>query len=251
PLCSQASINSGLCETLRDRYINAWISEAAGNPYEEVAISAAGSVPVTTTNANGSTILTSTFPSTSSLAPGCSLGCARCAVTGGQVRLLYWPMGTISRSNTSIVNATAGTPNIALFSGTTLTSPTVYLSYASMYAKDSCSGVGTTHGETIVPIPDPAALSSLYVIDSGHWNNQIPSTAFFNYTDLNTPIPRSIFERQLQCTSFWGLLNWEGAAYERSSCPSSRGYKPILVVPSTVLQSVDPAWAACSADVRG
>ncbi|KAL9071998.1 MAG: hypothetical protein Q9157_005269 [Trypethelium eluteriae] len=38
-----------------------------------------------------------------------------------------------------------------------------------MYAKDSCSGVGTTHGETIVPIPDPAALSSLYPTPADVW----------------------------------------------------------------------------------
>ncbi|KAI9680419.1 MAG: hypothetical protein M1822_007177 [Bathelium mastoideum] len=91
-------------------------------------------------------------------------------------------------------------------------------------------------------------ISSLWVTPL----NYIPRTAPFNYTDLDPPVPYSIFERQLACTSWWSQY-WEEdpVSLEISSCPSSIGYKPFLIVPSSVLQSIDPAWATCSADVRG
>ncbi|KAL9087673.1 MAG: hypothetical protein Q9165_006597 [Trypethelium subeluteriae] len=102
---------------------------------------------------------------------------------------------------------------VAPFSGTTLTSPTIYISYANLYASDSCSAIGTNHSATIIPIPESADLSSLYYPPFGVAPH-VPQTESFNFTDLNTPVPE-------------------------------------IVVPTSILQSIDPTWSTCSGDFRG
>lgn len=210
PLCPRASIGTSLCDGLKDYYISSAIGQIAENPYATPWVwGGAGSVMSYSTYPNGSVIGKSTFPTGSSLGPGCTLGCARCAITGGKVRLLYWPA-----TQTSDAATTFG-PVVTPFSGTTLTSPTVYISYSSLYASDSCSAVGANHSATIIPIPESTLLSSLYLtwLDMGH----IALTSSFNYSDLNTPIPESIYTRQPICA-------WTG-------CPESAGgYKPISMV---------------------
>ena len=163
------------------------------------------------------------------------------------MRLLYWPV-------TEHNSLTITTPLSVDTFGTMLTSPTVYISYASLYASDSCSAIGTTHGPTIVALPETNQLSSLWAA----YPEPIPYTASFNFTDLITPIPKSIYDRQPRCASYSGsraqdpqeeMLCMQGNC--TINCPSDRPYEPLLVVPSQLLQSIDPLWASCSADVRG
>ncbi|KAI9701715.1 MAG: hypothetical protein M1820_006343 [Bogoriella megaspora] len=220
PSCTQASIGSSFCTTLRDNYISQWIHSNQAGAYREGSINSAGYTSSYITYPNGSVAQTSVFPTSSTLAPGCDLGCARCAITGGTVRLIYWPV-----TETGFLNRTAPltAPLTAVALGTTFTSPTVYISYGSVYASDSCSGIGSTHSATIVPIANSRDLSSVWESFSDFMN---PQTAFFNYTDLNTPVPKSIYDRQPQCAAWY------------------------VVVPSSVLQSIDPLWATCTADIR-
>ena len=220
PVCPHASIGTALCDDLRDQYLSSWIENYADNPYvQPYLFQGAGSVGVASTLPNGSVVWTSTFPTASSFAPGCTLGCARCAITGGRVRLLYWPV-----PQTSLLNVTAGAISmtgagtsttgqvIASAFGTRLTSPTVYISYHSLYASDSCSAVGANHSATIIPIPESTMLSSLYYTWAS-WGH-VALTSSFNYTDLNTPVPESIFTKQPAC-------QWTG-------CPGSiTAYEPI------------------------
>lgn len=219
PICPHASIGTALCNDLKDNYISSWIEEYAENPYVQPYLwSGAGSVGVASTQPDGSVVWTSTFPTWSSFAPGCTLGCARCAITGGRVRLLYWPVpqtSSLNVSNSAIITSDAGTtagPVIASVSGIRLTSPTVYISYHSLYASDSCSAVGANHSATIIPIPESNMLSSFYFT----WatNGQIAQTSSFNFADLNTPVPENVFTRQPAC--YW------------SGCPKSlTAYEPI------------------------
>ena len=190
PSCTQASLATSFCGLLGDEYISTWLHSDQGAWYTQRE--SAGYVQTSTTFPNGSQASVQIWPSTSSLGPGCSLGCARCAITGGAVQLFYWP-------TTQTVNGTNGTvPVIASASGTLLTSPTVYISFASIYASDSCRRVGSTYGATILPVANPSAISSV-------WNDwpdfENPRTAVFNYTDLNAPIPDSIYVRQPQCAA--------------------------------------------------
>ncbi|KAI9662575.1 MAG: hypothetical protein M1821_008742 [Bathelium mastoideum] len=89
-------------------------------------------------------------------------------------------------------------------------------------------GIGPTHGATILPISNSLDLSTVWESYPDFMN---PQTAFFNYTNLNAPVPQSIYNSQPQC--------------------ATAPYAPILVVPSSLLQRIDPAWRTCSADIRG
>jgi hypothetical protein len=230
PICPLASIGGQLCDSLRDNYINDWIEDYAKNPYVQPYLwSGAGSVATFITQPDGSVLMTSTFPTASSLAPGCSLGCARCAITGGRVRLLYWPAPQTSAANgTGPAIATSETGGsiplvTAPFSGTTLTSPTVYISYKSLYASDSCSAVGANHSATIIALPESNMLSSFYFtwVTTGQNMGQIAQTSSFNFADLNSPIPSSIFHKQPAC--YW------------SGCPATvTAYEPIRKIDLTL-----------------
>ncbi|KAI6861866.1 hypothetical protein KC343_g6004 [Hortaea werneckii] len=79
----------------------------------------------------------------------CTRGCNTkyCTVQGGNVDLLYWPVATTSlhvtdgSTSTEIIPIT-GNPNTTstmLFEGTTLISPTVYISFETAFALDECS----------------------------------------------------------------------------------------------------------------
>lgn len=62
-----------------------------------------------------------------------------CFINGGPVRLLYWPMSTVGglcANSTSTIAATptGNGPNTVTFEGKVFTSPTVYLSFRSLYA---------------------------------------------------------------------------------------------------------------------
>lgn len=133
-----------------------------------------------------------------------------------------------------------------------LTSPTYYISYKSVFASDGCSGVGPTLYDTIVPIPATHQLSSVYAGTLpcvAHVVNQFTqewiATASFNVTDMNQPVPFSIYSSQPWCATY----QFEHGC--KKECPTTEAYKPIIVVPKEVLQSMHPAWASCYGDIRG
>lgn len=77
PYCTQAQITGDLCTSMRSNYLapmTAW-GYATDIGWE---------------TASG----TSYFPASKSLAPGCSLGCQACSITGNSVQLYYWPPST-------------------------------------------------------------------------------------------------------------------------------------------------------------
>jgi hypothetical protein len=136
--------------------------------------------------------------------------------------------------------------------GTTFTSPTYYVSYRSVFASDGCKTVGPTHYNTIVAIPGSENLSSVYGgtrpcvahVQNG-FTQEWTATASFNVTDMNEPVPFSIYSSQPWCAThqFQHGCN--------TYCPTTEAYKPIIVVPEVVLQEMDPAWASCYGDIRG
>ncbi|KAL9062754.1 MAG: hypothetical protein Q9157_008660, partial [Trypethelium eluteriae] len=244
PSCTYASLGKSLCSTMQDKY----------QSVAEALFLAAGYAPnvwgyqsITTTLANGSISTAFTWPSAKSLGPSCSLGCASCAVTGGTVRLLYWP-----EPETATESLTA------YYLGTSFVYPTAYISYGSVYASDSCGPVGPTYSSTIVPITNTHQLSSLFVT-----SNNLIATASFNFTDLNSPVPSSIYYEQLRCNPSAVRLSYEpmglSANLMASATPQNKSYacepngpyEPVLVVPSEILRDLNPAWASCSADIRG
>lgn len=126
-----------------------------------------------TRTSSGSAVVTSTYsyywPTSSTIVPGCTLGCQDCRVSGNRVELLYWPPETTSMREIFTVSAY----------GTTLTSPTVYISFDRLHAQNSCDAVGTPMTDIIVPITNTAALSSIY-----GWGryDAVAWSASFNFT---------------------------------------------------------------------
>lgn len=77
PYCTQAQITGDLCTSMRSYYLapmTAW-GYATNIGWE---------------TANG----TSYFPASKSLAPGCTLRCQACSITGNSVQLYYWALST-------------------------------------------------------------------------------------------------------------------------------------------------------------
>ncbi|KAK3072377.1 hypothetical protein LTR53_006918 [Teratosphaeriaceae sp. CCFEE 6253] len=186
------------------------------------------------------------WPTSSVLAPGCNLGCGKCAVTGGTVELLYFPPGLTPNTDG---------PVIATLLGTTLTSPTAYISLAAIHAMDGCGAVGPTKGATIIPI-EPGQLSSSYEVvhstkmGEGDWDwacQLLSGTAAFNVSDLtSSPIPYEIYQSQPYCAD---IVMFPDVC--TAPCPMTQDYAPILVVPTSLLNSLDPAWETCFLDIRG
>ncbi|KAK4556926.1 hypothetical protein LTR86_005907 [Recurvomyces mirabilis] len=156
---------------------------------------------------------------------------------------------------------------------TTLTYPTVYVSYHEVSASDSCKAVGPTISNTIVAITNSADISSIYAqpddgaqFDIVAFDVVRTEVASFNLADLQDT-PASVFSRQIWCVS---LMSMHAAGYENGeyytvgdngglgahipvqySCPTTLPYNPILYLPANVLQSMNPDWATCSGDING
>lgn len=143
-----------------------------------------------------------------------------------------------------------------MLSDFTFTSPTVYLSYAMLYASDSCGGIGPTFRNTIIPLTNTNDLSSLSYFPGDQDLAPGYKTASFNLTDLIKPIPNSIYDKDPRCQSSSWMYEFgdDGVSLNGTrlvttstfSCTRTAPYAPIIAVPPDVL-SLDPAWSACTA----
>ena len=269
PPCTQASVGSGLCSHVRSAYMESWTLQNSGiRDYPGQVVDAGyitSFVDYTTTISGSKSYVeyeSTYWPANSTMAPGCTLGCGGCAITGGTVQLIYWPEGTMAETAAPTLNQTTSSPvtvdplsarqqrdseiAVAFAFNTTFTSPTVYIRYGSLYASDSCSGLGKTYSNTYITLPNSDDLSSIWAT----YPYPMAHTAWFNYTDLNDPVPLSIYDRQPRCAEYTAN-NDPMTDVPNFSCPHDRPYEPILFVPSAILRSVDPSWVTCSGDVRG
>jgi hypothetical protein len=241
PVCSQASITGELCTSMKDAYVLGYNNRLHPDLPEPAYVSSGY-------YSNAAPWFTGwTWPATHAFAPGCTLDCGRCAVTGGTIELLYFPPG---------LSHPATGPVVATTLGTVLTSPTYYISFASLYASDACSEVGRTLTSMIVPIPTSEPLSTLFATTApcdahranNPWLGQIfVGTASFNVSDLlHDSVPYSIYTSQPYCASQMYSSNCDP-----DSCPTTLPYRPLIVLSSQLLNTLDPAWATCSLDLRG
>ena len=220
PDCSQASVGPALCAIIRK----------AAYSYQTKIFDFDGELgayqQISTHLSNSSTYVTTSWPASSNLAPGCSLGCASCQITGGTVRLFYWPAPQI---------ATGASPLTVSALGTNFTSPTVYVSYKSLYASNSCSGIGKLYTNTIIAVPNSSQISSIWgsgaFVSEPYPGSQYSvsgGTASFNFTDLNTPVPRSIYERQPQCAMQYYMYGLQDQEHIHDfKCNITTPYAPI------------------------
>ncbi|KAK3656819.1 hypothetical protein LTR56_002800 [Elasticomyces elasticus] len=251
PLCQAATINDPLCWSFRDAYVD-------GNTYYNSKQFGDSSKGYTFTSANSSGSYV--WPTGSTLAPSCTLGCARCAMTGGSIELLYWPAGKSYQTATG--------PILVSTDDTTLTYPTVYISYSKIFASDKCNAVGPTITNTIVAVPNSKKISSIYAsITYPDLDNMINSlglfTTSFDMADLQATVAPEVYSRQPWCVSALAenaVAYINGSFYDdhagtgptmNYSCPTTAPYKPLLYLPSELLQSMDSDWATCSGDING
>ena len=159
PSCAQASVTGSVCSGL----ISSWLGQQAA--YNPGVGGVQGGDFNYTTLSDGSLGRVYTWPASTTFAPGCTLGCQSCAIQGGTVQLIYWPPATSTYGPDGMYTALTGNatgPIIAETLGTTFTSPTVYVSFDSLWARDSCTPFGKTHAGSIVAITDTADLQSLW-----------------------------------------------------------------------------------------
>jgi len=185
PSCTQAKLTGSACSTMIDQLLSA--TQDPGRVIDGVMMHAMTVSSYTTrlgiTDRATTVMTTSWFWDPShEFAPGCTLGCQSCQINGGTVQLLYWPPQSSLKGNGSH-SATPGKGSVSTLVtlGTTLTSPTLYVSFDSLYARDSCSVFGKTRTNQIIAITNTASLSSLYGWNS---NNGLQASASFNLTDL-------------------------------------------------------------------
>ncbi|KAM0717518.1 hypothetical protein Q7P37_007370 [Cladosporium fusiforme] len=235
PDCTQAMITGDWCTTMASFY---FARETMYGQADDVGWK----------TANG----TSYFPASKSLAPGCSLGCQQCSITGETVQLYYWPPSTATLVEDGAETATL-TPfarndsslRTVEIDGTTLTSPTMYISYDILHAANSCGAVGKTYRNTVLPLLNTNHLFSLEPVILYHGYGQGFRTSSFNLEDLVEPISDSVYEKQGRCqiSHISHLVHGPPGPF---SCARTEPYAPIIGVPPEV-RALDPEWVSCQA----
>lgn len=118
------------------------------------------------------------------------------------VQLLYWP---VARQSTDLCNGNAslatmtptisGKPNTAVYEGTTLTSPTVYIALDGTWRVTSSGTTIDQHSLLILP-QKPTDVSSVCAISGGGYN-----TYAVNYADFAGDVPASAYRCQPRCNT--------------------------------------------------
>ncbi|KAK3648352.1 hypothetical protein LTR56_007469 [Elasticomyces elasticus] len=190
----------------------------------------------------------------------CTLGpdCNDCTIYGGTVQLLYFPVttDTLALPNaTTVFNVTRTSlfpaASTTVFHDKTLTSPSVYISFATVYAVNDCgSTVGRAHTGSILAL-DIDDLSSA----DGNTHARVTDTSLlaqgvtrvslyampFKLANLNWPYAPWAWAQQAQCNAGIAQI-----------CPIilSGQYNPVLAVP-TQIRILDPLWSTCAMDLVG
>lgn len=156
--------------------------------------------------------------------------CGNCTIYGASVQLNYWPTPSVLHNSNRTITSTSTRFVVAVVNGTTFTSPSVYLSYGSVYASNACRPVGNTYPGAVLTL-QPNAVSSL-----NGYPDYTPRS--FNYANLNRPLSASDF-------SLWCFSR------PLSECgPIPDQYFPRLAVPEQI-RDLDPAWKSCDLSFNG
>ncbi|KAK4954572.1 hypothetical protein LTR10_008005 [Elasticomyces elasticus] len=180
----------------------------------------------------------------------------RCTITGGSVQLLYWPAKATATANGTFANSTAS-PTItgmvtATARGITMVSPSVYISFETVYAVNNLGEtIGKPRTADIMAF-NPEEISSVQGGDRRSATDQYGSEYLsywgdspFNYADITWPVPATAYLQQPRCFQ----VSQDGS--DTGGCPIILDdYNPVLVVPGAV-RGLDPAWASCALDWQG
>ncbi|TKA29587.1 hypothetical protein B0A50_03600 [Salinomyces thailandicus] len=192
-----------------------------------------------------------------------SADCRKCTISGGTVRLLYFPaertatatvggMRTAMGSGGSAVSARKTTGLVtAEYGNVTLTSPSVYISFHTAYANNECGEqVGQRYPGAILSL-NPGDLSSVYGL-YGTMYSTVSDPLFpvavttpylkaapFTLADLNWPVPASAYMNQPKFAIGGEIFS---VVFD--------DYNPVLAVPPQI-RGMDTAWKSCVLDWEG
>ncbi|RAH42843.1 uncharacterized protein BO95DRAFT_475575 [Aspergillus brunneoviolaceus CBS 621.78] len=178
--------------------------------------------------------------------------CSACHFLPGTATLFYWPVttadGDLCQQNGTTVSPSG--PSTAIVNGETFISPTVYLSFTSIYAWSNRrahpgSQCGVSHSNEILSI-NPATLSSV----RNHRNAKYPTvgTAYpFNFAEF---MPHHL-EGRGNDNDTQSLIPWpqyrggqQCPLYDPSCTIIRDDYRPWVLLPEEVRQ-IDPGWSVC------
>ncbi|EAU30088.1 conserved hypothetical protein [Aspergillus terreus NIH2624] len=177
--------------------------------------------------------------------------CNNCHYLPDTATLFYWPVSTVSGDlclqNGSTVPATptADGPNTAVVNGNTFVSPTVYVSFTSIYARGNSrshpnGACGDDHKDVIISV-DPGSVTSY----RHHTNARYPriGTAYpFNFAEFQ---PHPVGNYTMSLIPWEQYLGGSQCVLGGGGCTMIRDdYLPWMEIPDVMTQ-IDPRWTSC------
>ncbi|KAL4747523.1 hypothetical protein BDW72DRAFT_11955 [Aspergillus terricola var. indicus] len=177
--------------------------------------------------------------------------CSNCHFLPGTATLFYWPV-TTAAGDLCLQNGTtipASGPSTAIVNGETFISPTVYLSFTTIYAWSNRRGhpgsqCGVDHSNTIVSL-HPSTLTSM----RDHRNAKYPriGTAYpFNFAEFMPHEVGNYTQSLIPWPQYRG--GQQCPLPDDNTCTMIRDdYMPWLMIPEEV-RDIDPGWSVCDND---
>lgn len=174
--------------------------------------------------------------------------CSNCHFLPGTATLFYWPV-TTADGDLCLQNGTtlpASGPSTAVVNGETFVSPTVYLSFTTIYAWSNRRGhpgsqCGVDHSNTIISV-NPSTLSSI----RGHRNAKYPviGTSYpFNFAEFMTQDVGEYTQSLVPWPQYRG--GQQCPLGDSDTCTIIRDdYTPWVKLPEEV-RGIDEGWSVC------
>lgn len=155
--------------------------------------------------------------------------CSACALFADEAYLTYWHTTTDSYRFNETEIPTITQPITAVIDGITFTSPSVYLSFDSIFSTDDRNSDIWSLTNVITSL-DPNELSSV---------DYDGNSRSFNFADLDGPVPSSILSEECEGNPI-------------SECqPLIDVYYPFLSIPPDQVRDLDPRWKYCEVALYG
>ncbi|EAW11687.1 uncharacterized protein ACLA_093860 [Aspergillus clavatus NRRL 1] len=179
--------------------------------------------------------------------------CTACHFLPDTATVFYWPVVTASGDlchqdgSTIPATPTGSGPNTAVVDGNTFISPSIYVSFTSIYAWSNRrahpgSQCGEYHTDAIISV-DPVSVSSV----RSHRNAKYPiiGTAYpFNFAEF---MPQEVGNYTMPLIPWPQYRGGSQCPIYDPSCTMIRDdYMPFLDLPEAV-RAIDPLWTKCDA----
>ncbi|MCJ1245697.1 hypothetical protein MMC30_002901 [Trapelia coarctata] len=142
--------------------------------------------------------------------------CSSCFLTANTMQLIYWAPSTANSAVTTFVNG----------NGFTFTSPSLYLGFTALSARDACGPIGSAIVNTTL----------------GFNPDQISTIAYGTSGTPTATLPLTVSDLYRNCSGkFWAYLPYNEAGPEGVADPCY----PYIAFPTGV-EALQPAWGGCT-----